>query len=175
MTTISRSSAIAAAARMRWRVSADFWDDWEKLARMFELLDTWSPFIGAGHWPDVDMLPIGHLSLDDRPHGPDRLSRFTWEERKTLTSLAFLKNSEVLAVNQDSADSERSSTCNLLNPTDGVGGIKFSPVDCADDAIADHSIASYAIEHAVAAELTLILFCVPGAKAICCSERQAWG
>jgi hypothetical protein len=22
-----------------WRVSADCWDDWEKLARMFELLD----------------------------------------------------------------------------------------------------------------------------------------
>jgi hypothetical protein len=65
------------------------------------------------------MLPIGHLSLDDRPHGPDRLSRFTWEEHKTLMtlwciarsplimggdlpsspekSLAFLKNSEVLA------------------------------------------------------------------------------
>jgi hypothetical protein len=39
MTTISRSSAIAAAARMGWRVSADCWDDWKKLARMFELLD----------------------------------------------------------------------------------------------------------------------------------------
>jgi arylsulfatase A-like enzyme len=46
----------------------------------------------------------------------------------------------------DDYGSERSSTCNLLNPTDGVGGIKFSPVDCADDAIADYSIASYAIE-----------------------------
>jgi hypothetical protein len=62
----------------------------------------------------------------------------------------------------DDYGSERPSTCNLLNPTDGVGGIKFSPVGCADDAIADYSIASYAIEHAVAAELTLILFSRPG-------------
>jgi arylsulfatase A-like enzyme len=41
---------------------------------------------------------------------------------------------------------ERAGRCNLLNETDGVGGIKFSPVDCGDEGISDHGIASYGIE-----------------------------
>lgn len=41
---------------------------------------------------------------------------------------------------------ERRDRCNLLNPTDGVGEIKFSPVDCADAGVPDYSIASYGIE-----------------------------
>jgi arylsulfatase A-like enzyme len=41
---------------------------------------------------------------------------------------------------------ERSGRCKLLNETDGVGGIKFSPVDCGDEGLPDHGIASYGIE-----------------------------
>lgn len=41
---------------------------------------------------------------------------------------------------------ERGGRCKLLNDTDGVGGIKFSPVDCGDEGIADYGIASYGIE-----------------------------
>ena len=35
--------------------------------------------------------------------------------------------------------------CKLLNPTDGVGGIKFSPVECGDEGISDYGIADYGI------------------------------
>lgn len=144
-----------------WRISNDFWDDWDKLARMFELLDSWSPFIGAGHWPDADMLPIGHLSLDDRPHGPDRLSKFTWEEHQTLMtlwsiarsplmmggdllsspekSLAFLKNREVLAVNQDSADNRqvyRNDTSACWIATEPRTGDRYVALFNLKDAIA---------------------------------------
>jgi len=45
----------------------------------------------------------------------------------------------------DEYGTERQKPCAPLNPTDGVGGIKFSPVDCGDDAIADTSIADYGI------------------------------
>ena len=45
----------------------------------------------------------------------------------------------------DEYGTERQKPCARLNPTDGVGGIKFSPVDCGDDAIADTSIADYGI------------------------------
>jgi arylsulfatase A-like enzyme len=41
---------------------------------------------------------------------------------------------------------ERSGRCKPLNETDGVGGIKFSPVDCGDEGLPDHGIASYGIE-----------------------------
>lgn len=46
----------------------------------------------------------------------------------------------------DEYGTERQKPCARLNPTDGVGGIKFSPVDCGDDAIADASIADYGID-----------------------------
>ena len=41
---------------------------------------------------------------------------------------------------------ERAGRCKLLNDTDGVAGIKFSPVDCGDEGISDYGIASYGIE-----------------------------
>ncbi|RMF86449.1 MAG: glycoside hydrolase family 27 protein [Planctomycetota bacterium] len=112
-----------------WRISADFWDNWESLRHNFDLLNAWSPFIAPGRWPDADMLPIGHLSLGGRPHGPDRQSQFTWPEHYTLMSLwciarsplmmggdlltssekslSFLKNDEVLAVNRNSVDNRQ--------------------------------------------------------------------
>jgi hypothetical protein len=112
-----------------WRISADFWDDWEKIVHNFDLLNAWSPHIQANHWPDADMLPIGHISLGGRPHGPDRQSKFTWPEHYTLMtlwciarsplmmggdllssseqSLSFLKNKEVLNVNQNSINNRQ--------------------------------------------------------------------
>ncbi|MEM9984513.1 MAG: glycoside hydrolase family 27 protein [Bacteroidota bacterium] len=120
---LARANHLKANANM-WRISADFWDDWEKLRHNFDLLNAWSSHQEPGHWPDADMLPIGHISLDDRPHGPDRMSNFTWPEHYTLMTLwciarsplmmggdllttpdsviALLQNPEVLAVNQQS-------------------------------------------------------------------------
>jgi arylsulfatase A-like enzyme len=40
---------------------------------------------------------------------------------------------------------ERGGPCKMLNPTAGVGGIRFSPVDCGDEGISDYSIADYGI------------------------------
>jgi len=108
-----------------WRISADFWDNWPSLLHNFDLINAWSSYIQPDHWPDADMLPIGHLSLNSRPHGPDRQSQLTWPEHFTLMtlwciarsplmwggdpltsqeqSIAFLKNKEVLEVNQSSS------------------------------------------------------------------------
>ncbi len=46
----------------------------------------------------------------------------------------------------DDYGKERATPCKRLNDTDGVGGIKFSPMDCGDEGISDYSIASYGIE-----------------------------
>ena len=107
-----------------WRISTDFWDKWESLYHNFELMNAWSSFAGPGHWPDADMLPVGRLSLQDRPHGNERNSAFTKDEQYTLMNLwaiaqsplmigadlltlddftlSLLTNSEVLNVNQHS-------------------------------------------------------------------------
>jgi len=114
-----------------WRLSGDFWDNWPALLHMFDLLNSWSPFIGNGVWPDGDMLPIGHVGMRHHIAGPDRQSHFTWPEHYTLMtlwciarsplmigadlvssseqSLAFLKNKEVLEVNQHSAHNRQVS------------------------------------------------------------------
>ncbi|MCV9389281.1 glycoside hydrolase family 27 protein [Reichenbachiella ulvae] len=105
-----------------WRISADFWDEWDHLRHSFDLLNSWSAHTGPGSWPDADMIPFGKISIDDRPHGPERMSMFTQNEHYTLMSLwaiarspmmigsdllstpdsilAFYQNEDVMYVNQ---------------------------------------------------------------------------
>ena len=125
---LGMASHLKANANM-WRISADFWDDWESLEHNFGLMNAWSSHAGPNAWPDADMLPIGKLSLDNRPHGPERESQFTIPEQYTLISLwsiarsplmigadllqandslmFFLTNPEVIAVNQNSTDNRQ--------------------------------------------------------------------
>jgi alpha-galactosidase len=108
-----------------WRVSGDFWDNWKSLNHEFVLGARWHDFVGPGHWPDADMLPVGHLSVGHRSVDNDRFTHFTRDEQLTHISLwsllpsplmiganlpdnddwtlALLTNPEVLAVNQDPA------------------------------------------------------------------------
>lgn len=125
---ISRARHLAEHSHM-WRISGDFWDTWDRLLHNFELLEKWSPFIGPGSWPDADMLPVGRLSLDNRPHGPERQTLFTKDEQITMMTLwcvarsplmigadllsmddftlSLLTNEEVLYVNQHSTDNRQ--------------------------------------------------------------------
>ncbi len=104
-----------------WRISDDFWDEWDQIVRQFDLTKFWANYSGTGNWPDADMLPVGHLSLNG-PYGEPRMSKFTWPEHYTLMTLwsisqsplmiganlpttedstfFFLTNDEVLYVNQ---------------------------------------------------------------------------
>jgi alpha-galactosidase len=104
-----------------WRISDDFWDRWRNLDAQFDLLAAWQSHGGPGHWPDADMIPLGHLAI--RSVGQDRPTRFTRDEQMTLLSLwslassplmlgmnlpdndawteAALTNDELLAIDQD--------------------------------------------------------------------------
>lgn len=109
-----------------WRMTGDFWDDWEKLKAMFERCREWSPFVGGGCWPDCDMLPLGKLCLNADCNGArGRQSLLTQAEQVTLMTLwsvfrsplmfggelrendertlELITNDEVLAVNQNSS------------------------------------------------------------------------
>lgn len=108
-----------------WRISGDFWDNWDALKEQFDRLDKWTPFRGDGHWPDADMLPVGAVRQDD-PHG---WTHFTQTEQTTLLSLwaigrsplilggnlpkndpftlSLLTNDEVIAVNQSSENNRQ--------------------------------------------------------------------
>jgi hypothetical protein len=119
-----------------WRVSDDFWDDWKYLDHEFALGERWRNFAGPGHWPDADMLPLGHLSVSHRSVGKDRFTHFTRDEQLTHLSLwsllpsplmvganlpdndawtlALLTNPEVIAVNQDSLGLAAQRVTNIL-------------------------------------------------------------
>jgi alpha-galactosidase len=112
-----------------WRISADFWDNWESLKNQFELCDKWSRVSGPGHWPDADMLTLGRLNRRGPNPGMERMTNFTEDEQKTMLTLwcifksplmiggdlivldnltkNLLSNREVLEVDQKSANNRQ--------------------------------------------------------------------
>jgi alpha-galactosidase len=111
-----------------WRICDDFWDNWKMLKPQFKRCADWAPYVGEGHWPDADMLPLGHIALRAE-RGNDRMTGFTKEEQYTLINLwcmfrsplmfggdlptnneftlSLLTNDEVIAVNQNSLNNKQ--------------------------------------------------------------------
>ncbi|HLP78368.1 MAG TPA: glycoside hydrolase family 27 protein [Candidatus Paceibacterota bacterium] len=105
----------------QWRISDDFWDNWTALYEQFQRLHDWTPYRGAGHFPDADMLPLGKVQ-GGATNATGRTTYFTTDEQYTLMSLwaiarsplilgadmtqmdsatlSLLTNDEVIAVNQ---------------------------------------------------------------------------
>ena len=154
-TSLAVGADVSQHAQM-WRISDDFWDLWKPLPDkpwpqtlygQFATAVGWAPYIGPGHWPDADMLPIGYIG--PRP-GLDsaRETRFSRDEQRTLLTFwsivrsplmlggdlprnddwttSLLTNSEVIAVDQQSTDNRPLLTTNALviwsaTPADGKG------------------------------------------------------
>jgi len=154
-------TSLAVAAEVRkyaqmWRISDDFWDYWspssdqawaQTLQGQLATAAGWAPYIGPGHWPDADMLPLGYIG--PRPGlGSARPTRFTHDEQRTLltfwsimrsplmlggslpqsddSTIALLTNPEVIAVDQHSTANAPLMTTNGLviwsaRPEDGKG------------------------------------------------------
>jgi hypothetical protein len=150
-TPVAEANHILTHANL-WRVSDDFWDNWKSLDHEFTLAARWHDFVGPGHWPDADMLPLGHLSVAHRSVGADRWTHFTREEQLTLLSfwsllpsplmvganlpdndawtLALLTNPEILAVNQDSLGQPAQRLTNL------AAGVEIWTKPLADKSLA---------------------------------------
>ena len=118
-----------------WRISDDIWDLWhgtdrvpQGLGDQFSRAANWAPLAEPGHWPDADMLPLGHLGPAPG-WGSARETRLTHDEQRTLVTLwcmlrsplmlggnltlsdpwtaSLLTNSEVIAVDQHSTESHQ--------------------------------------------------------------------
>ncbi len=110
-----------------WRIADDLWDNWKSVKEMYFRTESWAPLVVPGHWPDADMLPLGHIGLRAE-RGNDRLSQLSHDEQKTLMTLwsifrsplmfggdlptldpftrSLLTNADVLAVNQHSSENK---------------------------------------------------------------------
>jgi alpha-galactosidase len=123
----SNAAFLARYAQM-WRISGDFWDRWVDLKAQFKRFDTWNPYVQPGHWPDGDMLPLGHIGIRAE-RGDPRMSLLTHDEQTMLMTLwsiarsplmfgghlpdnddftlSLMNNDEVLAVDQHAAASRQ--------------------------------------------------------------------
>lgn len=121
-TPLNQGAHISQHANM-WRISDDFWDNWKSLMHQVDLTAKWTPWIGKGHYPDADMLPLGEIR-----QGKGK-TRFTPDEQLTLmtlwsifrsplifggdltkmdpATLALITNDEVLAVDQHSLNNRQ--------------------------------------------------------------------
>ena len=57
-----------------WRITDDFWDNWETLLHMFDRCEKWQDHVSQGCWPDCDMLPLGKVG---KHFGQERDCLFT--------------------------------------------------------------------------------------------------
>jgi len=121
-TPLLQAAHISQHANM-WRISDDFWDNWKSLKHQVDLTAKWTDWIGNGHYPDADMLPLGEIR-----QGKGK-TRFTPDEQVTLVTLwsifrsplmfggdlikmdnatlALITNDEVLAVDQHSSNNRQ--------------------------------------------------------------------
>ena len=76
-----------------WRITDDFWDEWELLYAMFERAEKWSIHAGAGHYPDADMLPIGPIRQD---YDVNNRTKFTQDEQMTMLTLFSIMRSPLI-------------------------------------------------------------------------------
>ncbi len=134
-TPLSEADDVRKYAQM-WRISDDVWDHWgvwkghefsQGIQGQVTTAAAWAPHIEVGHWPDADMLPIGHLG--PRPGADtDRQSHLSADEQRTMVTLwsmfrsplmmggdlpttdartiSLLTNPEVIAVDQHSTHNQ---------------------------------------------------------------------
>ena len=69
-----------------WRISDDFWDTWPLLKDMFRRCELWQGQATPGHYPDLDMLPLGVIGgrFGDKT---ERITHFTPDEQRTMLTL----------------------------------------------------------------------------------------
>ena len=126
-----------------WRITGDFWDEWDKLHDMFTRCFNWQEYVQEGAWPDCDMLPIGHLKVCPRQkvNKWKHYTYFTHDEQITMMTLwaifrsplmigaemrdndeftlSLLTNSELIDMLKNSSGARQFSR----NETDGKGEI----------------------------------------------------
>ncbi len=87
-----------------WRMTGDFWDDWDALKRMFERCELWQDHVKEGCFPDCDMLPLGMVG---KGFGEERRTRFSLNEAKTMMTLfCFFRSPLMIGAELTKLDAE---------------------------------------------------------------------
>lgn len=95
-----------------WRITDDFWDNWDLLKNMFERCEIWQSHVTTGCYPDCDMLPVGWLR---KGFGSERYTNFTFEEQKTMMTLWCIFRSPLM-IGAELTKSDEQTLEILTNP-----------------------------------------------------------
>ena len=76
-----------------WRITDDFWDNWELLKAMFSRCELWQNHRTKGCYPDCDMLPVGSVG---KGFEDERKTNFTKEEQRSMMTLWCLFGSPLM-------------------------------------------------------------------------------
>jgi len=79
-----------------YRISGDFWDEWEDLKAIFAKARTFKGHTGPGAWADCDMIPLGKINVRAENGIGARMSRFTPDEYRTLMSFWTIYRSPLM-------------------------------------------------------------------------------
>ncbi len=107
---LERAEHLSENANM-WRMTGDFWDNWNALDAMFKKCKDWAPYVKEGCWPDCDMLPLGRISI----HNGERRTNFTKDEQITLMSLWCIFRSPLM-MGGEMRDNDDFTLSILTNP-----------------------------------------------------------
>jgi alpha-galactosidase len=180
-TPLNQAAHISQHANM-WRISDDFWDSWKLLMRQVSLTAKWAPWIGDGHYPDADMLPLGMIRQGKS------MTHFTRDEQYTLMSLwcifrsplmfdgdltrmddftlSLITNDEVIAVDQHSSGNR------MLFNINGQMAWTANVPDSADKYVALFNLNNKGTSQAAGAAITLDLNQIGIAGT--CRVRDLW-
>jgi hypothetical protein len=97
------STPIANAAHVKenanlWRMTDDVWDRWGDIVHLLDTVKPWFPdHVGAGYWPDADMMPFGKINKTSHAGGDvNRFPRITQDEQYTLMTLFAIMRSPLM-------------------------------------------------------------------------------
>ena len=95
-TPVTEGAHVSVYANM-WRLVGDLWDNWGELTHAMDVVAQWSAFRKTGHWPDIDMLPLGKLrEFGPNTGPPNTQSRFTSDEARTLMTLMCITQNPLM-------------------------------------------------------------------------------
>ena len=76
-----------------WRITDDFWDNWDMLKNMFYRCELWQNHVAPGCYPDCDMLPLGIVG---KGFENEHATCFTPDEQRTMMTLWCMFGSPLL-------------------------------------------------------------------------------
>jgi len=108
----------------QWRISDDVWDVWHNtsttktfpqgLNDQIANAAQWLPYSGNGHWPDLDMLPLGQLGPAPG-WGKPRATRLTPDEQRSMIDLWAIVRSPLI-FGGNPAETDPATLALLTNP-----------------------------------------------------------